>query len=66
MNKIENIENQIRSLTAAELATFRNWFLKFDAEAWDRQIERDSKSGKLVDLAKKSLTDHKSGKSTDL
>jgi hypothetical protein len=66
MNKIENIENEVRSLTAAELAAFREWFLGFDAEAWDLQLERDSKSGKLADLAKKSPSAHKNGKSTEL
>jgi hypothetical protein len=66
MNKIENIENEVRSLTGAELATFREWFIEFDADAWDRQLERDSASGKLAELAKKSLSDHKSGKSTEL
>jgi len=66
MNKIENIENEVRSLTATELAAFRQWFLEFDADSWDRQLERDSANGKLADLARKSLSDHKSGKSTDL
>jgi hypothetical protein len=66
MNKIENIENEVRSLTATELSTFREWFLEFDAATWDRQLERDSASGKLAELVKKSLTDHKSGKSTEL
>ena len=66
MDKIENIENEVRGLTATELATFREWFLEFDAAAWDRQIERDSTSGKLADLSRKSLSDHKSGKSTEL
>jgi len=66
MNKIENIENEVRSLTATELATFREWFLEFDAATWDGQLERDSSSGKLVELANKSLSDHKSGKSTEL
>jgi len=64
MKKIENIENEVRSLTDAELAKFREWFIEFDA--WDRQLERDSASGKLAELAKKSLSDHKSGKSTEL
>ena len=66
MNKIENIENEVRSLTEAELATFRKWFIEFDTDVWDRQLERDSASGKLEELARKSLSDHKSGKSTEL
>ena len=66
MNKIENIEDEVRRLTASELAAFRKWFQEFDAEAWDRQIERDTESGKLGDLVKKSLSDHESGKSREL
>ena len=37
-----------------------------DAATWDGQLERDNSSGKLAELAKKSLSDHKSGKSTEL
>jgi hypothetical protein len=66
MSKIESIEKQVRSLTETELAAFRKWFLEFDAEAWDRQIERDSASGRLENLAKKSLKHHDSGRSTEL
>jgi len=66
MNKIENIENEVRSLTEAELSTFRKWFIEFDADVWDRQLKRDSAAGKLAELARKSLSDHKSGKSTEL
>jgi hypothetical protein len=44
---------------------FREWFLEFDAATWDVQLERDSSSGKLAELAEKSLADHKSGKSTE-
>ena len=66
MSKIKNIEKEIRALTDTELAAFRKWFLEFDAENWDRQIERDGAAGRLADLAKKSPRDHKSGKSTDL
>ena len=66
MSKIEKIENEIRGLTDTGLAAFRQWFIEFDAEAWDRQIERDSASGRLAHLAKKSIDDHDSGSSTQL
>ena len=66
MSKIEKIENEIRGLTDAELAALREWFIEFDAEAWDRQIERDSDSGRLTQLAKKSISDHDTGSSTEL
>jgi hypothetical protein len=47
MNKIENIEKEVRSLTAAELVAFQKWFAEFDADARDCQLERDSTSGSL-------------------
>jgi hypothetical protein len=66
MSKIEKIENEIRGLTDVELAALRKWFIEFDADAWDRQIERDSASGRLAQLAKKSISDHDTGSSTEL
>jgi hypothetical protein len=66
MTKIECLEKAILGLTDSELAAFRKWFLEFDAEVWDRQIERDSGSGRLADLAKESIADHESGNSTPL
>ncbi|MBI3694830.1 MAG: hypothetical protein HY238_08330, partial [Acidobacteria bacterium] len=47
MGKVDSIENQIQELSPEELATLREWFAKFDAEAWDRQFEADVKAGKL-------------------
>lgn len=66
MSKIETIEQEIKTLSPAELATFRNWFRQFDAEAWDRQIEEDSKSGKLDALANAALKSFQSGDCSEL
>ena len=66
MTKVENIEKEVRALNDAELGAFRRWFMEFDAEVWDRQIERDCASRRLAELAKKSLKDHESGSSTEL
>ena len=43
MSRMENIVSQIGELSSAELAAFREWFAKFDASAWDRQLRRTSK-----------------------
>ena len=59
MTKIEKLEREIRILTAKKLATFREWFAAFDAAAWDRQIEKDAKAGKLDALADAALADHR-------
>jgi hypothetical protein len=64
MNKVQEIEGQIVGLSAQELAEFREWFTRFDAEAWDRQFEADAKSGKLDRLAEQAQRDHAAGKST--
>jgi hypothetical protein len=66
MGKIEIIEHEVEKLSPPELATFRNWFAQFDAEAWDRQIEEDAKSGKLDGLAEEALKTFKSGHCSEL
>jgi hypothetical protein len=66
MSRIEQIEDQIRELTHDELSALRSWFLEFDAELWDRQIEADARNGKLHSLVEQALEDHKSGRSTAL
>ena len=66
MGKIENLEEQIRRLSPAELARFREWFAEFDAEAWDRQLEADVKAGKLDKLIAEAHTDFQAGKAREL
>jgi hypothetical protein len=66
MSRVERIENEVESLSPEELKAFRDWFAEFDAEAWDRQIEDDAKSGKLQSLAERALRDHEAGRSSDL
>ena len=66
MGKVESIESRIQELTPEELATLREWFAIFDAEAWDRQLEADAKAGKLDALAERALQDHLAGRSTKL
>jgi hypothetical protein len=55
MSKVEQIEREIQELTPSELGAFRRWFLEFDAQAWDRQIEEDARSGKLDRMAAQAL-----------
>ena len=66
MSRLEGVENEVSKLTPEELVSFREWFARFDAEAWDRQIENDVKSGKLERLAEKALRDYESGRDTEL
>lgn len=66
MSRVEHIEGQVKDLNPEELKAFRDWFAAYDAEAWDAQIEADSKTGKLRSLAERALRDHASGRSTRL
>ena len=65
-SKVKTLEKGIRELSRDELSTFRDWFVKFDADGWDRQIESDIEAGKLDKMAEKALSEHKRGESRDL
>jgi hypothetical protein len=62
MSELDELEKRIRKLSAQDLAKFRAWFAEFDHALWDRQIESDSKSGKLDRLASEAVADYKAGK----
>ncbi len=66
MSKVESLEQEIRNLSPRELAELRDWFLEYDAELWDRQIEEDARAGRLDRLAKKALESYRTGKHTEL
>jgi hypothetical protein len=66
MSKVEQLEQQVQSLSDEELAQFRAWFHEFDWAMWDRQFERDIVAGRLDALGEKALRDHASGKTTPL
>ncbi len=66
MSRMERITREIEQLPPEELTAFREWFLHFDAVAWDRQFESDVNAGKLDDAANRALRDHDAGRSTKL
>ncbi len=66
MSKLESIEVQVQELSPEDLKAFREWFARFDADVWDRQIELDVRNGKLDDLAARALRDHEAGRSSEL
>ena len=63
---LQEIEKTIAELPPNELAKFREWFLDFDAEQFDKRIEMDAGDGRLDSLADAALHDHQAGKSTPL
>ena len=66
MRVVQELQSAVSQLSAEELARFREWFDKFDAEIWDRQFEEDAKSGKLDQLANQAIADFQVGKCKQL
>ena len=62
MTRVEKLEKAIAALPRDEFATIREWILNLDWEQWDREIEYDSKVGKLDFLVKEAVGAKKAGK----
>jgi hypothetical protein len=63
---LHDIESAVAGLPPEELAKFRAWFVEFDGDAWDRQIEEDARAGRLDVLAEDALRDLREGRTTEL
>lgn len=66
MTTVKEIKDAVAQLPYPDLETFRAWFTKFDADAWDREFEEDAKLGKLDSLADKALQDLAQGRCSEL
>ncbi len=66
MSTVFEIENAVQKLSRNDLTAFRDWFLGFDAEAWDKQFEEDVKAGRFDALAEEALRDLRAGRCTEL
>jgi len=62
----KELEQSISKLPPGELAEFREWFLRFDGDRWDEQIEKYASSGKLDSQAQAALRDFRSGQTNPL
>jgi len=63
---IEEIKQAIVQLPAAELAQLTAWLEEYQAEEWDRQIERDAQAGKLDKLIQKAKEEFHAGRTQPL
>ena len=66
MTTIETLEEQVKALSRDDLSQFRQWFLEWDSDEWDRQIERDARAGKLDALASEALSEYNAGKAREI
>lgn len=63
---VEDIEKALAQLPQDQLRMFRAWYEKFDADAWDKQIESDLASGKLARIAEDAIAEYKAGNTKKL
>ena len=47
MTRLRKLKTAVAALPQEEYRLFREWFLSQDWDRWDREIEADSKAGKL-------------------
>ncbi len=66
MRNVEEIEEDIEKLTKTELKAFRRWFVDFDAQFWDTQIQEDADKGKLDNLAGEAIKEFRAGKAKEI
>jgi hypothetical protein len=56
-SKLDEIEHAVSGLSPADLSRFREWFLEFDADAWDRLFAEDVAAVRFDALAGEALSD---------
>jgi hypothetical protein len=66
MTEISEIQRAILSLPESDYTKLREWLAEIDWERWDREIEADSKAGRLDFLAAEADEAKKSGTLRDL
>lgn len=66
MSQVQEIEEAVERLSAAELESFRSWFSMYDAAQWDAKIEMNISAGQLDLLAAEALADFHAGRAREL
>ncbi len=66
MTRVHEIQAAIESLPQEDYNRLRRWFSERDWEEWDKQIEADSKAGKLGFLTKEASEGKAKGYLKDL
>jgi hypothetical protein len=66
MGTVHEIEAAIAKLSRQDLSALRDWFSRFDADAWDKQFEEDVAAGRLDGLADEALADLRDGRCREM
>ncbi len=62
MRSASEIQIDIQTLPKQEYIKLAQWFSEYDGKAWDKEIIKDSQSGRLDFLVDEALTEKNNGK----
>jgi hypothetical protein len=66
VSRVQEIAEQMRTLSGAELRELHAWLDEYENRAWDERFEAEVAAGKWDSLAERALRDHRDGSSTPL
>ena len=66
MSTVEEITAAIEQLPPDQVARVRAWLADHAERAWDEQIERDERDGRLDALIDRALDEHRAGRTRPL
>ena len=59
---LQELEAAVAQLHAEDLTAFARWFEEYLADAWDRRIEADIRTGRLDEAGRRADADFESGR----
>ncbi|HUT93963.1 MAG TPA: hypothetical protein VMY37_31155 [Thermoguttaceae bacterium] len=59
---LDELETAVTNLPPEELAAFARWFEEYLADAWDRRIEADIRTGRLDEAGRRADEDFEAGR----
>lgn len=62
----KEIESAIAQLPPSEIAKLAEWFQEFQAQVWDKQLERDVHAGRLDAMIEQAEQEFESGQCVPL
>ncbi len=66
MKRLKQIQQSVLALSDNEFRELYRWIIELEHKKWDKEIEKDSESGLLDELADQAVADYHKGLSKRL
>jgi hypothetical protein len=66
VSRVKEIEEQMRTLSGAELRELQAWLDEYEDRTWNERFEAEVAAGNWNSLAERALRDHREGNTTPL